>query len=155
MGRVYTNVFRPRSARRGMEMQFLKSDTMGTGGTTITGSATTTVPICSPYMRGWVDSISIRADVVPVSASGTVLLTVYKWDAANGAAVALNTAFSCESDGITAVKTNIVIPVLSTLTTAQRTKLEADTFYLSIVSNNSIGTAPTNMQLVLAVAQTR
>jgi hypothetical protein len=45
--------------------------------------------------------------------------------------------------------------VLSTLTAAQRTKLEADTFYLEVVSDSAIGTAPVRVQVSVALAQTR
>jgi hypothetical protein len=45
--------------------------------------------------------------------------------------------------------------VLSTLTTKQRTKLEADTFYAEVVSDAAIGTAPVRVQLTVTLAQTR
>lgn len=155
MARKYTNTYQPRTARKGQRLVYLHSDTIGTGGTAVTGSATTTIPIESPYVRGWVEGLSMRGDTAAVSGSGTVLVTVYKWDAANAAAVALNTAVSIEAAGLTALKTNIPITVLSTLTTAQRTKLEADTFYLEIVSDAAIGTAPVRVQVSVALAQTR
>lgn len=155
MARKYTNTYQPRTARKGQRLVYLHSDTFGTGGTAVTASATTTIPIESPYVRGWVEGLAIRGDTAAVSGAGTVLVTVYKWDVANAAAVALNTAFSIESDGLTALKANLPITVLSTLTTAQRTKLEADTLYAEIVSNSAIGTAPVRVQVSVALAQTR
>lgn len=154
MARYPVNTYQPREARRGMEIKFLASDVIGTGGVAVEASATTTYGIESPYVEGWIDSISISADVAAVSASGTVLATVYKWDAAAGAAVALSAAVSLEAAGITAVKT--VIPVaMAALTDKQRTKLPADTLYVAVVSDAAIGTAPVNGRVVVALAQTR
>lgn len=155
MARQFTNTYLPRHARRGQFIQFLSSPVLGTGGTEVTASATTTVTIESPYVTGYVDSLSMRGETAAVSASGTVLVTIYKWDVANAAAVALNTAVSIEAAGLTSLLAAIPIPVLSTLTTAQRTKLEADTFYAEIVSDAAIGTAPVRVQLTVALAQTR
>ena len=155
MARKFTNTYLPRHARKGQKLVYLHSPVIGTGGVAVTGSATTTVPIESPYVRGWVEGISIRGETAAVSASGTVLLTVYKWDVANAAAVALNTALNIEAAGLTSLKANIPITVLSSLTDAQRTKLEADTFYAEIVSDAAIGTAPVRVQVTVALAQTR
>lgn len=155
MARKYTNTYQPRQSRKGQRITYLKSDTFGTGGTAVTASATTTIPIESPYVRGWVEGLSIRGDTAAVSGAGTVLVTVYKWDAAGAAAVALNTAVSIEAAGLTALKTSLPITVLSTLTAAQRTKLEADTLYLEVVSDSAIGTAPVRVQVSVALAQTR
>lgn len=155
MARDPVNVFRPRDTRRGMEFKYLSSEIFGTGGTAVTASGTTTIPIASPRMEGWVNAISIQGTTAAVSASGTVLVTVYKWNAAGAAAVALNTPFSIEAAGLTALQNALDIPVLSTLTDAQRTKLPADTFYLEIVSDAAIGTAPVRCQVTIELAQTR
>ena len=155
MARQFINTYLPRHARKGQKLSFLHSPVIGDGGTTVTASATTEIIIPSPYVRGWVEGISIRGEGAAVSAGGTVLVTVYKWDAANAAAIALNTAFSIEAAGLTALSTSLPITVLTTLTDAQRTKLEADTFYADIVSDAAIGTAPVRVQLTVALAQTR
>lgn len=155
MARQFTNTYLPRHARKGQKIVYLNSPVIGTGGTTVTASATTTIPIESPYVRGWVEGISIRGETAAVSASGTVLLTVYKYDVANDTAIALNTALNIEAAGLTALKTALPITVLSTLTDKQRTKLEADTFYAEIVSNAAIGTAPVRVQVTVSLAQTR
>lgn len=153
MGLYPRDTYRPRLGRQRVHMQYLSSAVIGTGGTTVADSATTTVSISSPSVEGFVDSLSMRADVAAVSASGTVLLTVYKWDVAAGAAVALNTAVSLEAAGLTALKTVLPITVLATLTPAQRTKLAEDTFYAEIVTNNSVGTQPTRCQVTVGLAQ--
>ena len=155
MGRQFVNTYLPRHARKGTKTIDLHSAVIGTGGITVADSATTTIPIESPYVRGYVDSLSMRGDTAAISASGTVLVTIYKWDAANAAAVALNTAVSIEAAGLTALKNVLPITVLSSLTDVQRTKLEADTFYADIVSDAAIGTAPVRVQLTVALAQTR
>lgn len=155
MARFGTNTYLPRPSRRGQRFIHLFSPVLGTGGTTVTASATTTVPIESPPERGWVQSLSMRGETAAVSGSGTVLVTIYKRDVANSADVALNTAVSIEAAGLTTLLANIDIPVLTTLTTAQRTKLEADTFFASIVSDAAIGTAPVRVQLCVTLAQTR
>lgn len=155
MARQYTNTYLPRHARKGQKTIDLHSPVIGDGGTAVTASATTTVPIHSPYQRGWVDSLSMRGSTAAVSASGTVLVTIYKRDVANAANVALNTAVSIEAAGLTTLNAAIPIAVLSTLTVAQRTKLEADTFYAEIVSDAAIGTQPVRVQLTVTLAQTR
>lgn len=155
MARQFVNTYLPRHARKGMKTVDLHSAVIGTGGITVADTATTTIPIESPYVRGWVESLSMRGDTAAVSASGTVLVTIYKYDVANATAVALNTAVSIEAAGLTALKTVLPITVLSTLTTAQRTKLEADTFYAEVVTTNSVGTAPVRVQLCVTLAQTR
>ena len=152
--RQFTNTYLPRHARRGQFIQFLNSPVIGTGGTAVTASATTTVPIESPYVQGYVESLSMRGETAAVSGSGTVLVTIYKRDVANSANVALNTAVSIEAAGLTTLLAAIDIPVLSTLTVAERTKLSADTFYADIVSDAAIGTAPVRVQLTVALAQT-
>lgn len=155
MGKYPENVYRPRRNRQGMRLVPLNSSIFGTGGVTVADSATTTLPIESPRLQGFIDSVSVRADVAAISASGTVLMTVKKWDAAAAAAVTLSAALSLEAAGITAVKNAIDMPLLTTLTEAQRTKLPADTLYLEIVANDAIETAPVNGQVTVILSQTR
>lgn len=155
MARQFTNTYLPRPSRKGQKLSYLHSPVLGTGGTTVTASATTTVIIDSPYVRGYVEGISFRGSTAAVSASGTVLVTVYKRDVANAANVALCTAFSLEADGLTTLGASLPASLLTTLTDAQRTKLEADTFYAEIVSTAAIGTAPVNVQLTVTLAETR
>jgi hypothetical protein len=155
MARQFTDTYLPRPSRRGQRFIHLFSPIIGTGGTTVTASATTTVSIDSPPERGWIESLSIRGNTAAISASGTVLVTVYKRDVANSADVALNTAFSIEAAGLTALDATINVPLLTSLTNAQRTKLEADTFFARIVSDAAIGTAPIGVQVCLTLAQTR
>lgn len=155
MARQFVNTYLPRHARKGQKISYLNSSIIGTGGTTVADSATTTVPIESPYVRGYVDNISFRGSTAAISASGTVLVTVYKRDVANAANVALCTAFSLESDGLTTLNAAIPASLLTTLTDAQRTKREADTFYAEIVTTNTVGTAPVRVQVTVALAETR
>jgi len=155
MARQFVNTYLPRHARKGTKTIDLHSAVIGTGGITVADSATTTIPIESPYVRGYIDSLSMRGDTAAVSASGTVLVTIYKYDVANATAVALNTAISIEAAGLTALKTVLPITVLSSLTDAQRTKLEADTLYAEVVTTDTVGTAPVRVQLCVTLAQTR
>lgn len=155
MARQFTSTYLPRHARKGVRSIQLFSPVLGDGGTAVGASATTTVPLQSPNERGWVEKLSMRGSTAAISASGTVLVTIYKRDVANAANVALNTAVSIEAAGLTTLDANIDIPVLSTLTDAQRTKLEADTFFADIVSDAAIGTQPVRVQLCVTLAQTR
>lgn len=155
MARQFTNTYLPRPERLGQRFTYLNSSVIGTGGTTVADSATTTVPIESPRIRGYVNAISIRGSVAAISASGTVLVTVYKRDVANAANVALNTAFSIEADGLTTLNSALNVPLVTSLTDAQRTVLEADTLYAEIVTTNTVGTAPVRVQVSVELAQTR
>ena len=155
MARQFINTYLPRHARKGQKISFLHSSVIGDGGVAVTPSGETTVIIDSPYVRGYIEGISFRGTVAAVSASGTVLVTVYKRDVANDTAVALNTPFSLEANGLTTLDAAIQASLLTTLTDAERTKLEADTFYAVIESTAAIGTAPVLVQITVALAETR
>lgn len=115
-----------------------------------TASATTTYFISLPPGRYYIYDLAMSANTVPVSASGTLLATFYKYDAVNTSAKALNspTAGSVTTGDLESIvtKNTHVIPVTATLDSDRIVHLLAgDSLYVDVVSTAAIGTAATNL----------
>lgn len=120
---------------------------IGTGGLLITANTTTRIPIPTPFARSAVATLSIQGGAITgVDADGTILATFNKRDNVNAVDVPLSAAISLESDFITAVNKNFVVPLLATLSDAQRLVQPGDILFVNIVNNSAaIDTQPTGL----------
>jgi hypothetical protein len=109
--------------------------------TALTANTTNTRSIGGINRAAFVERISVSVRTVPADADGTLLITVKKRDASAAANVTLTgTTFNLES--LTA-NASTAIPLLTTLTDAQRTCDEGDTIFVEVVSNSAaIDTQP-------------
>lgn len=122
-----------------------------TGGTdTITASATTQQVLGAAPTPGVVSKVVASAHTVPVSAAGTILATLKKYDASAAGDVTLSSALDLEA--LTA-KVGSPFVLLSTLTPDQQTLDTGDSLRVEIVSNNAIGTAAVGLRFVAELFQ--
>lgn len=84
----------------------------------------------------------VSAGTVPVSSGGTILATLEKYDASADAAVTLSGSIDLEA--LTAHE-GTAVPLLTTLTDAQRTLDTGDTLRLSVVTTSTVGTAAVDL----------
>ena len=134
-----SDFFRPKAGRFGIVPAFFASPAAGT----LTANATTTVHIPTPVRKARFLRASLGCTTVCVDADGTMLATLYKYDASADAGVALTEAFNIES---VVTKESAALTNLTTLTDAIRTVDTGDRFYISYVSNSAaVDTQPTEL----------
>lgn len=90
----------------------------------------------------YINRAVVSAATVPASTSGTILATLEKYDASANAAVTLTGNIDLEA--LTANE-GTAVPLLSTLTVAQRTLDTGDTLRLKVVTNNTVTTAAVDL----------
>lgn len=90
----------------------------------------------------YINRAVVSAATVPAATSGTILATLEKYDASANAAVALSAEFDLET--LTANE-GTAVPLLSTLSIAQRTLDTGDTVRLKVVTNNTVTTAAVDL----------
>lgn len=105
---------------------------------TIANSGTTTYNFGGHPARCYINRAVVSAGTVPVSASGTILGVLQKYDASADAAVVLSGNIDLEA--LTAHE-GTAVTLLSTLTDAQRTLDTGDTLRLVVTTTNTVGTA--------------
>lgn len=128
------NFFAPKPGRLGVLPTLL----VGNCDATIAGTGTTSYNFGGHPARCYINRAVISALIVPVSASGTVLGVLQKYDASANAAVALTGNIDLE--GLTANE-GTAVSLLSTLTDAERTLDEGDTLRLVVTTTAAVGTA--------------
>ena len=104
-----------------------------------TASATTTYPILAVNRAITITSISFMSALVPVSASGTLLLNIYAHVDVTSAENLLQSAANIDLETIIA-DAHETYNVTLTATTANLTLAAGDSVYATITSNNTIGT---------------
>jgi hypothetical protein len=99
--------------------------------------------------RAFINALSAAAYTVPADSDGTVLATVYKYDASADSAVTLTSALDLEA--LTA-KEGSAFTITSTLTDEQRTLDAGDFLYVEIVNNSAaINTAAVGLRFTAEV----
>lgn len=138
--------FKPRSPGRfGTQVTLLARHA---GSSPLTANTTVNIRMGGAHRRAWLEQVAVSASTLAADADGTVLATVYKYDASANAAVALSSALSLESDAQVANET-AKFTLLSTLTPAQRTLDEGDTLYVAVTNNSAaIDTQPADLCFV-------
>lgn len=145
--------YQPGPGRYGTELVAIHATAIGTGGLNATANTTTNYLAGSLGRTAWIEGITISAVAAGADADGTLLVTAFKRDVSAGADVALTGAFSLESDGITAGYRTFAIPLLSTLTDAQRMLDPTDTVFVRATSNSAaIDTQPNQCRVVFELA---
>lgn len=129
--------FRPLPGRFGNMLEFLDV-AIGTGGTTVADSATTTVVIPTPNTKSYVDRLSIAASTAAASA-GTVTVRVFKQSGATK--TFLMAATSIKSDVVTAA-TPATYALTITGTDAERLLQPGDCLGCDVVASGTVTTQP-------------
>ena len=127
------NYFAPKPGRLGVAVNLLA----GSCDTTIAGTGTTQYNFGGHPARCYINRAVVSALVAPVSASGTVLGVLQKYDASANAAVALTGNIDLEA--LTANE-GTAVSLLSTLTDAERTLDTGDTLRLVVTTTDTVGT---------------
>lgn len=127
---------------------------IGTGGLLIVANVTTRFVVPTPTARCAVATMSIQnGPVTAVDADGTILATFTKRDNVNAANVPLSAATSLKADFLTTVNKSFLVPLLVTLTDAQRLCQPGDVVYVDVVNNSAaIDTQPTQLFLLVEFA---
>ena len=117
---------------------------------TVTASQTNaySIPVKGEYV---LLGASIICHTVAISAGGTLPLTICKRLGTDDSRIALTSALNIET--LTTLKT-ASLSMATGLTAVQRRLIESrlDSLYIEIVSDAAIGTAPTNLVVMLEVA---
>lgn len=135
--------FAPRPGRFDI-MVDVKSSQVGSIGQAITANVTTRVSVPTPFARCAISSCFIQCGpTVALDSDGTILATFNKRDNVGAADVPLTAATSLEVDFLATVNKNFAVPLLSTLTDAQRLCQPGDICFINIVNNSAaIDTQP-------------
>lgn len=126
--------FSPKPGRFGVVPNLLA----GRCAATIGNNTTTTYNFGGHPAKSYINRAVVSAGTVPVSASGTILGVLQKYDASADAAVALTGNVDLEA--LTAHE-GTAVTLLSSLTDAQRTLESGDTLRFVVTTNNTVGTA--------------
>lgn len=117
---------------------------LGTGGTTIVDSTTTTILLPKPAsFQCELVALQYNAHVAAVSGGGTVLMQVSKRNnLGTPATAAITGTFSLESDAVTATDWAFNVPITATTQLAQTFNTN-DVALVTVVSGSTLGTQPT------------
>ena len=139
--------FRPLPGRFGNQLEF--ADTaIGTGGTSVANSATTTVLIPTPNTKTYVDRVSIAA-ITPAASTGAVTVQFFKQSGATK--TALTAATSIKSDVLTGANP-AVYAVAITGADPARLCQAGDILLVDIVAAGTVSTQPTlSLQVAYSV----
>lgn len=146
--------FAPRPGRFDTQLDLEASSQVGTGGLLLVANTTTRIAIPTPLTRSAIMTLIIQnGPVTGVDSDGTILATFNRRDNTGAADIPLNTAFDCEVAGLTSVNKTFNVPLLTTLTDANRTCLPGDTLYVNVVNNSAaIDTQPTGLFFMVEFA---
>lgn len=133
--------FLPRNPARAGTIPILLEVLAGT----ITANTTTTHRGACLPSRSFLEKAMVSCSTVASDADGTVLLTLFKYDASADAEVTLSSAYDLET--LTANE-GALMTILSTLTDDQRTLDVGDQFLFKVVSNSAaFNTAPVGVRV--------
>lgn len=130
--------YRPLPGRFGNLLEFTDA-TVGTGGTTIANTATTTIIISTPFTKCYVDRLSMSATTAAASA-GTVTARFFKQSGATK--TFLSAAISLKNDVITAA-TPAVYGIAITGSDTDRLIQPGDCLGCDLVASGTVTTQPT------------
>ena len=134
---MYRN-FKPKPGRVGFHPMLKHGDCQAAIG----NSTATTYNFGGTPSRTFISKAVVSAGTVPASTSGTILGVVQKYDASADAAVALSGNVDLEA--LTAHEA-ADIPLLTSLTDAQRTMDTGDTLRFVVTTNNTVTTAAVDL----------
>jgi hypothetical protein len=126
--------------RFGTETAFVQGSTIN-----VTASSTTNVAISSPRRKSYIERLTMTAGSAIVTGSGAITCIVSKKSAAGD--VALCSAFTCT--GLTAHR-SVSIPILSTVTDAQRVLQEGETLNVIYTAAGTVTQQPVGGYIVAA-----
>ncbi len=132
------NFFKPKPGRFGVSSALL----VGRCQTTIADSGTTTFSFGSHPAKCEIARAVVSAGTVPVSSGGTILGVLQKYDASANAAVTLSGNVNLEA--LTAHE-GTAIPLLTTLTDAQKFLDTGDTIRFVVTTTDTVGTAAVDL----------
>ena len=141
------NFFRPKAGRFGVMPAYLKTAQIGGsnfegGNNPLTASNTTIFRLgACAGRRAMVSRLGAVAVTVPVSASGTLLAALYKYDASADAAVKVTGDIDLEA----LVTREGAFANALALSLADLTLDTGDALEVHVVSNNAIGTQPAGL----------
>jgi hypothetical protein len=132
------NFFRPKPGRFGVASAVLA----GRCDAVIGNSGTTTYSFGGHPARCQVSRAMVSAGTVPASSGGTILGVLQKYDAVANAAVTLTGDVDLEA--LTAHE-GAAVPLLTTLTSAQKTLNPGDTLRFAVTTTSTVGTAAVDL----------
>lgn len=139
--------FRPLPGRFGNQLEFADS-AIGTGGTSVANTATTTILIPTPNTKTFIDKLSIAA-ITPAASSAAVTVQFFKQSGATK--TALCAATSIKSDVITGANP-AVYSVAITGADPARLLQAGDIILVDIVAAGTVTTQPTaSLQVAYSV----
>ncbi len=140
---MYTH-FQPTPGRFGVVPNLIQ----GRCDATIGNNTTTTYSFGGHPAKAYVNRAVVSAGTVPVSASGTILGVLQKYDASANTAVALTGDVDLEA--LTAHE-GTAVTLISSLTDAQRTLDTGDTLRFVVTTDNTVGTAQVDLMVNVEV----
>lgn len=137
---AFTSFFKPKPGSFGQNL-VVTSAKIGTGGTTVTNSTTTSVVLAKPFEKAFLKGLSINAQTACLSNGGTVTVQVFKRDNVGTPADRTLTATkSIEADVIDTSGKSYEIAITGTI--AQRVFQKSDLCRIDVVAASTIDTAP-------------
>lgn len=135
--------FRPKTSdRSGIQIVTTRTGVIGTHGTNIGNSGTTTFSLGAMHRRCWIERINYTQGAAAAASASALTCIVYKEDnTGTPTAVALNSAASILSLN---TDSSTKITITATLTDAQRTMQEGDTLYVTFTAAGTVSTQPTD-----------
>ena len=136
--------FRPKAGRFGVLPTFLYAKQLDAG---ITASSTVKIPFAIPFRKLWIARMSVSISTT-LPAGGAAITAVFQKKPNGASAVALNTGFDLTT-------TNLVllipkeVPILSTVTEAQRIVNEGDSIYVDAIAAGTVTTQPVGLTFCL------
>jgi len=123
--------FRPKfAARNGVEIA-----TIGTTTFNLTPNATLDLYMSGPPATSYIEGISYVTNVNGNDADGTITATLYKYDVSAAAEYVLTGAINMET---LVPHMNVSLPILSTVTDAQRVLEVGDSVIIRLVSDSAV-----------------
>lgn len=132
------NFFRPKPGRFGVASSVI----VGRCAAAIGDSTTTVYNFGAHPARCEIARAVVSAGTVPASAGGTIVGVLQKYDASANAAVTLSGNVDLEA---LVAHEGTAIPLLTTLTDAQKTLDTGDTLRFSVVTTSTVGTAAVDL----------
>lgn len=139
--------FRPSPTRLGTHPAYVSGPLVGT----LTANATTSIAVATPPGRVYLDRATVQALTAPVDADGTFIATLKRRDVTTGVTIALTAATNLIVAGLANQK-GISLPLLASLTEAQKTVNAGDVLFLDVANNSAaIDTQPIGFTVTVEV----
>lgn len=133
--------FKPKAGRFGVAPVFLVGKQLDAG---ITASATTFIPIASPYRKLYIVRFTVHCETRPAGGAAITATLLHR-----PGAVALTAAQDITAAFITNVNNSFNIPLLVAATDTQRILVEGDTLAASVIAAGTVTTQPVGLSFVV------